>query len=138
MTQNEKIEKLLASLSGQPEGANLLRKKLLAKRDVGVPTSPSDDIASSLRDDKKVLARSRGLEFSFIFFADGGNESRENKYQLVLELARYGDENGFRAVWVPERHFHPFGGIYPDPAALCAHLAGLTRNIRLRAGSVVL
>src|SRR5271165_6635156 len=138
MTQKEKIEKLLASLSERPERVNWLREKLLTKGAVGLPASPFGRISSPARDRNEVSPGSRGLEFSFIFFADGGNESRENKYQLVLELARYADEHGFRAIWVPERHFHPFGGIYPDPGALCANLAGLTRNIRLRAGSVVL
>jgi hypothetical protein len=41
-------------------------------------------------------------------------------------------------VWLPERHFHPLGGAYPNPALAAAALAVRTRRIRLRAGSVVL
>ena len=41
-------------------------------------------------------------------------------------------------MWVPERHFHPFGGIYANPGVLAAALAMRTRRVRLRAGSVVL
>src|ERR1700746_1249560 len=45
--------------------------------------------------------------------------------------------HGFRAVWVPERHFDPFGGIFPNPALMCAALAMITERIELRAGSLV-
>lgn len=62
----------------------------------------------------------------------------QNKYRLLLEAARYADANGFAGLWVPERHFHPWGGHYPNPAVLCAALATVTQRIRLRSGSVVL
>ena len=39
---------------------------------------------------------------------------------------------------MPERHFHPFGGLFPSPAVLSASLAAHTKRVRLRAGSVVL
>lgn len=74
---------------------------------------------------------------SFIFFSDA-NQAQGNKYQLVLDLADFADANGFAAVWMPERHFHPFGGIYANPAVLAAALAVRTSRIRLRSGSVVL
>jgi len=50
----------------------------------------------------------------------------------------YGDTHGFSSVWVPERHFTEFGGIYSNPAILHAALAGVTKNIRLNSGSVVM
>lgn len=78
-----------------------------------------------------------GLDLSLIFFADA-NQQLAHRYQLVFDLAELADRHGFRAVWIPERHFHPFGGIYPDPAVLAAALAGRTRHVRLRSGSVVL
>ncbi len=78
------------------------------------------------------------LKFSLLFFSEESQGSTNDPYRLVRECAKFGDENGFNAIWVPERHFHPFGAIYPNPAVLCAHLAGLTKHIRLRAGSVVL
>jgi natural product biosynthesis luciferase-like monooxygenase protein len=40
-------------------------------------------------------------------------------------------------VWTPERHFHPFGGIYPNPAVTGAAIAAVTERVAIRAGSVV-
>lgn len=77
------------------------------------------------------------IDFSFIFFSDASH-ANQNKYQLVFDIAEYADKNGFKALWMPERHFHPFGGIYPNPAILAASIAVKTKNIRLRSGSVVL
>lgn len=77
------------------------------------------------------------ITFSVIFFSDV-NQALNHKYQLVFDVATFADQQGFKAVWMPERHFHPFGGIYPNPATLAAALAVKTKNIRLRSGSVVL
>lgn len=74
------------------------------------------------------------MDFSLIFFS--GDE--RNKYRFVLDAARYADENGFTAIWTPERHFHRFGGLYPNPSVLGAALAMATKRLRIRAGSVVL
>ena len=41
-------------------------------------------------------------------------------------------------MWTPERHFHPFGGLYPNAALTGAAVAAVTRRIGIRAGSVVL
>ncbi|MBV9490040.1 MAG: LLM class flavin-dependent oxidoreductase [Verrucomicrobia bacterium] len=77
------------------------------------------------------------IGFSLMFFSDNSQVAARNKYELVLAAAKFADEHGFEAVWTPERHFHPFGGIYSSPATLTAALAVTTRRIRLRAGSVV-
>ncbi|NEP84979.1 MAG: LLM class flavin-dependent oxidoreductase, partial [Okeania sp. SIO3B3] len=84
-----------------------------------------------------VAPRPGTVTMSVIFFSDV-NQAPDNKYQLVFDVAGFADDNGFTAVWMPERHFHPFGGIYPSPATLAAALAVKTKNIRLRSGSVVL
>lgn len=60
-----------------------------------------------------------------------------DKYKLLFDVARYADENGYSALWVPERHFHPWGGLFPNPSVVCSALAAVTKRIRLRAGSVV-
>ncbi len=79
------------------------------------------------------------MQFSLFFFAnhpegieDGG------KYDLVFDAARWADRNGFDRLWVPERHFHSFGGLSPNPSVLAAALAAVTERIQLCAGSVVL
>jgi natural product biosynthesis luciferase-like monooxygenase protein len=55
-----------------------------------------------------------------------------------MEGARFADANGFSAVWTPERHFHLFGGLFPNPSVLSAAIAAATERISIRAGSVVL
>lgn len=60
-----------------------------------------------------------------------------DKYKLLLEGSKFFDQNGFHAVWTPERHFHAFGGPYPNPAVTGAAVAAITENIKIRAGSCV-
>jgi natural product biosynthesis luciferase-like monooxygenase protein len=79
------------------------------------------------------------IDFSLYYFAsDEGEQGLTNKYELLLEGAKFADQNNFSAVWTPERHFHAFGGLYPNPSVISAALATMTENIQIRAGSVVL
>ncbi|ATL27316.1 non-ribosomal peptide synthetase [Streptomyces formicae] len=83
----------------------------------------------------------RPLDFGVYFFGDypqDENAPRRGKYDHLLETARFADRNGFHSVWIPERHFHSFGGLFPNPAVLAAALAGETERVRINAGSVVL
>jgi natural product biosynthesis luciferase-like monooxygenase protein/amino acid adenylation domain-containing protein len=80
----------------------------------------------------------KAMQFSLLYFASDEAALIENKYELFLEGAKFADQHDFTAVWIPERHFHPFGGLYPNPSVLAAALAVMTRQIRIRAGSVVL
>lgn len=77
------------------------------------------------------------MEFSLFYFSGDGLTAQENKYDLLLNGARFADEHDFTAIWTPERHFDQFGGLYPNPAITSAALATITRHVRLRAGSVV-
>jgi natural product biosynthesis luciferase-like monooxygenase protein len=79
-----------------------------------------------------------GMQFSLFYFSSNEAEFSDNKYQLLIEGAKFADKHDFTAVWVPERHFHAFGGIYPNPSVLGSALAMITERIRIRAGSVVL
>jgi natural product biosynthesis luciferase-like monooxygenase protein len=79
-----------------------------------------------------------GPALSVFFFSDNGSQVGTGKYDLLMRAAAFADRNDFSAVWVPERHFHPFGGLYPNPAILGAALAMTTKRIAIRAGSVVL
>ncbi|MBL8750202.1 MAG: LLM class flavin-dependent oxidoreductase [Planctomycetes bacterium] len=83
-------------------------------------------------------APARPITFSLFYFASDEGERAQDKYQLLLEGARFADANGFEAVWTPERHFHAFGGLYPNPAVASAAIAAITRNVAIRAGSCVL
>ncbi len=79
------------------------------------------------------------IDFSLFYFAsDESEEGVADKYNLLLEGAKYGDQNGFYAIWTPERHFHAFGGLYPNPSVASAAIAAITQRIRIHAGSCVL
>jgi natural product biosynthesis luciferase-like monooxygenase protein len=78
------------------------------------------------------------VQFSLFYFDGKEGASAHDKYRLLVEGAKFADENGFTAVWTPERHFHEFGGLYPNPAITSAALAVITQQIQIRAGSVVI
>jgi natural product biosynthesis luciferase-like monooxygenase protein len=78
------------------------------------------------------------MQFSLFYFECDEEQRGERKYRLVLEGARFADEHGFTAIWTPERHFHAFGGLYPNPSVVGAAIAAATRRVGVRAGSVVL
>lgn len=77
------------------------------------------------------------MDFSLFYFADDASYAGTGRYELLLEGARFADARGFTAVWTPERHFHSFGGLYPNPSVTSAALAVATERIAIRAGSVV-
>lgn len=78
------------------------------------------------------------MRYSIFFFAaDSSAADSADPYRLFRDSAVLADRSGFASVWVPERHFHPFGGLYPSPAVMAASIAGLTQRIQLWAGSVV-
>lgn len=95
---------------------------------------PDDEMELS----KPVLPHhEKQMDFSLFYFSSTEGQERD-KYRLVMEGARFADEQGFSAVWTPERHFHDFGGLYPNPSVMGAALASVTKNVGIRAGSVVL
>jgi natural product biosynthesis luciferase-like monooxygenase protein len=78
------------------------------------------------------------MDVSLFYFANDSTQVGDRgRYELLLEGAKFADENGFAAVWTPERHFHPFGGSYPNPSVLAAAMASVTNRVAIRAGSVV-
>lgn len=86
----------------------------------------------------------RPMRFSLFYFSAEGGEGESapkpgrDRYRLLLEGSRIADEGGLDAIWTPERHFHEFGGIYPNPSVAGAAVAAITERVRIRAGSVVL
>jgi natural product biosynthesis luciferase-like monooxygenase protein len=77
------------------------------------------------------------MDFGIMFFSSQAGTSGNGKYRLLLRAAELADRRGFCAVWTPERHFHAFGGLYPSPAVLSAALAMITKNLQIRAGSLI-
>ena len=80
--------------------------------------------------------RRRSMDFGLFMWGNDDAPGRA-KYKLMLEGAKFFDENGFNSVWTPERHFHAFGGPYPNPAVTGAAIAAITSKISIRAGSCV-
>ncbi len=83
-------------------------------------------------------AVARSPDFSLFYFASDDSTEPADRYKLLLDGAKFADDNGFSAIWTPERHFHAFGGLYPNPAVTSAAIAATTTRIKIRAGSCVL
>ncbi|WP_103667735.1 LLM class flavin-dependent oxidoreductase [Pseudanabaena sp. BC1403] len=78
------------------------------------------------------------MEFSLFYFSGDGSTTSHDKYRLLIEGAKFADRHKFAAVWVPERHFDAFGGLYPNPSVAGAAIAMITEHIQIRSGSVVM
>ncbi|NUH66091.1 LLM class flavin-dependent oxidoreductase [Sulfitobacter sp. S0837] len=78
----------------------------------------------------------RKIDFNLFYWGNDDGVGPK-KYELLLEGAKFADAHGFNAVWTPERHFHAFGGPYPNPSVTGAAVAAVTQNIDVRAGSCV-
>jgi natural product biosynthesis luciferase-like monooxygenase protein len=76
------------------------------------------------------------MDLSLFYFAND-SAADGDRYRLLMEGAKFADANAFTAVWTPERHFHPFGGLYPNPSVTSAAIAAVTERVGIRAGSVV-
>lgn len=94
--------------------------------------------AATLRERVAAPSATGAIDFSLFYFATDPGNKADNKYKLMFDGARFADQNGFHAIWTPERHFGTFGGIYPNPAITAAALAAVTDNVKIRAGSCVL
>ncbi|MDH4471665.1 MAG: LLM class flavin-dependent oxidoreductase [Fluviicola sp.] len=104
----------------------------------------SKGVAVTIRNEQQLTSFDRNLngepvvmDFSLFYFSSQTTNS-ENKYGLLLKSVEFADNNDFTAVWTPERHFHEFGGIFPNPAVIGAALAATTKRLEIRSGSVVL
>ena len=103
----------------------------------------AERLAASEASATRPAGPTRPIDFSLFYFADEAaaestGSGSSNRYRLLLEGARWADSAGLSAVWTPERHFHSFGGLYPNPAVAGAAIAAITEHIQIRAGSVVL
>ncbi|MET4101285.1 natural product biosynthesis luciferase-like monooxygenase protein [Roseovarius sp. MBR-78] len=96
----------------------------------------SGEEARALVSSGQIPTSDRGMEFSLYYWGNDDGAGRD-KYKSLLEGAQFADSHGFCAVWTPERHFHAFGGPYPNPSVTGAAVAAVTRNLAVRAGSCV-
>ncbi|WP_264212662.1 MupA/Atu3671 family FMN-dependent luciferase-like monooxygenase [Leisingera thetidis] len=83
-----------------------------------------------------VALSGRKMDFNLFYWGNDDGPGPQ-KYHLLLEGAKFADSHGFNAVWTPERHFHAFGGPYPNPSVTGAAVAAVTQNIGVRSGSCV-
>lgn len=83
-----------------------------------------------------VALSDRKMDFNLFYWGNDDGPGPQ-KYHLLLEGAKFADQHGFNAVWTPERHFHAFGGPYPNPSVTGAAVAAVTQNIGVRSGSCV-
>jgi natural product biosynthesis luciferase-like monooxygenase protein len=83
-----------------------------------------------------IAVSDRKIDFNLFYWGNDDGIGPE-KYRLLLEGAKFADAHGFNAVWTPERHFHAFGGPYPNPSVTGAAVAAVTQNLDVRAGSCV-
>ncbi len=83
-----------------------------------------------------VALSNRKMDFNLFYWGNDDGPGPQ-KYHLLLEGAKFADRHGFNAVWTPERHFHAFGGPYPNPSVTGAAVAAVTQNIGVRSGSCV-
>lgn len=137
------LDERLAKLS--PEQKKLLRERLRQKNtppgdpEPGISESPPRAPAIPLpRIPESAPEGGRKMDFSLLFFSGDGTRKTADKYDFLLECVRFADQNRFRAVWTPERHFQAFGGLFPNPSVLSAALAMITEQVHIRAGSVVI
>ncbi|HSE15899.1 MAG TPA: MupA/Atu3671 family FMN-dependent luciferase-like monooxygenase [Pyrinomonadaceae bacterium] len=126
------VSSLLAGLS--PEQRKRLAQRL-ANRNANTPPSNQEPaLEPDVISDQRLK---KGMDFSLLFFSGDGATQSMQKYQLLLESAKFADQHDFAAVWTPERHFQNFGGLYPNPSVLGAALSVVTERIQIRAGSIV-
>ncbi|AXG70692.1 tyrocidine synthase 3 [Kordia sp. SMS9] len=103
----------------------------------GIKVQIKNDIAALDGFDEYVEGTAT-MDFGLFYFSNENTKLGENKYEFLIESAKYADQHDFSSIWLPERHFHEFGGNFPNPSVLGASLATITNNINIRSGSVVL
>ena len=102
-------------------------------REISAGTEPVSEVMRAPSRVKRQLK----LDFSLFLWGSQTGDGDLDAYRLMLECARFGDTHGFAAIWTPERHFHAFGGAYPNPVVTSASIATITSRLQIRAGSCV-
>ena len=74
-------------------------------------------------------ARRARIDFSLFYFASDGRARAGATIPAAARRRAVRRRHGFAAVWTPERHFHAFGGLYPNPAVTSAAVAAITERV---------
>lgn len=80
-----------------------------------------------------------GLAFSFLFFSDGrADTTSAEKYAFTRDVTLFADREGFRAIYLPERHFFEHGSIFANASIMTAYLIAQTQRLRFRTAGISL
>lgn len=83
--------------------------------------------------------RKADIAFSIMFFSDLRPEiSNAEKYAFARDISVWADQEGFEAVYLPERHFSEYGATYANSAVMASYLIAQTQRIRFRTAGVSL
>lgn len=89
--------------------------------------------------DNKADQQKTDIEFSVMFFSDLRPEiSNAEKYAFTRDISVWADQEGFAAIYLPERHFSEFGATYANSAVMASYLIAQTQRIRFRTAGVSL
>ena len=78
-----------------------------------------------------------GVQMIFQSYGYGAGMSDAQVYDEEIHLGVLADQLGFDALWPVEHHFEDYA-FCPDNTVFLAHMAGLTRRIKLATGAVIL
>jgi natural product biosynthesis luciferase-like monooxygenase protein len=137
MTEHEAKARLRDKFAKLSREDQIRLRQAYALRREGTGAGAGTGTGTPARERRTRRASSR-MDFSLFFFSSEGTRNEPDKYRLLLESAEIADASAIKAVWVPERHFVEFGGLFPNPSVLAAALAARTSTLGIRAGSVVL
>jgi natural product biosynthesis luciferase-like monooxygenase protein len=144
------VQRVFAGLERPARRGSSERRGWLA---AGEPTAPEDLSAllyalacgdtiifesalSSATRTRAARAEKQAMDFSLLYFAQ--EDSLFDDYQLLLDGARFADDNGFSTIWTPEHHFNDIGGPYANPSITSAAVAAVTKRVRVHGGTVLL
>ena len=78
-----------------------------------------------------------GVQMIFQSYGYGAGMSDAQVYDEEIRLGVLADQLGFDALWPVEHHFEDYA-FCPDNTVFLAHMAALTRRIKLATGAVIL
>ena len=78
---------------------------------------------------------SKTVDFSLFCFQAGKGEEAASKCRLLVEGARFADQNNFSGVWTLDDHLQESGREHPNSAVTSTAIAKITKSVQIRSGS---